>query len=168
MADSPKRVRRNRGLSDDELLDNIGVAFSKLRRRTLEVPVDPPAAPTDLRRDLVLTAIEQSDLDLTVKSLAHALAQDQSAASRLTTWCVNQGLVERVASQADGRSVLLRLTEHGREVLQHSRHQQRQAFEYITRNWSKHDQVELARLLHRYTDATANLSPPDTDTTNPE
>ena len=37
--------------SDEELLETIGTAFTRLRRRTGSVPLDPPVAPTDVRRD---------------------------------------------------------------------------------------------------------------------
>ena len=163
MADRRKgAAERTTDDEEEELLDTIGVAFSRLRRRTMGAPVDPPVAPTDLRRDLLLTVVEESGGGLSVKSAAAALMMERSAASRLAAWCVEQGLVERVASQADGRSILLLLTEHGRQVLRHSRHQQRQAFEYITREWSRADRLEFARLLHKYTAATAALEPDKT------
>ena len=34
--------------------ETIGTAFSRLRRRTSSVPLDPPVARTDVRRDLLL------------------------------------------------------------------------------------------------------------------
>ena len=140
--------------ADDELLlETVGTAFSKLRRRTMSVPVDPPVTRTDLRRDLFLTVVEEDDGRLTVNGVAARLMMERTAVSRLGTWCVEQGLVERVASPTDGRSATLRLTPRGREVLAHSRHQQRQAFEHITGDWSREDRVQLARLLHRYVDS---------------
>ena len=144
--------------TDEELLASIGTAFSKLRRRTMSVPVDPPAAPTDLRRDMMLTAVEEGGGQLTVSALATKLMMDQPAASRLTASGVKQGLVERVASQSDGRSTTLRLTPRGKQVLAHSRHQQRQAFEHITRDWEPAERVLFARLLHKYVQATAELT----------
>src|SRR3954454_20808600 len=111
---------------DDQLLETIGTAFSRLRRRTSSVPLDPPIARTDVRRDLLLTVIEEADGLLSVNGAAAALAMERTAVSRLVATCVEQGLVERVASQTDGRSITLQLTQPGREVLRHSRHQQRQ------------------------------------------
>jgi DNA-binding MarR family transcriptional regulator len=158
MANQPGRASLMPDPSDEELLASIGTAFSKLRRHTLSVPVDPPVAPTDLRRDLMLTAVEEGCSQLTVSALATKLMLDQPAASRLTASGVQQGLVERVASQIDGRSVTLRLTPRGAQVLTHSRHQQRQAFEHITRDWEPTDRVLFARLLHKYVQATAELA----------
>jgi len=140
---------------DDELLETIGTAFSRLRRRTASVPVDPQAAPADVRRDLLLAVVEESDGLLSVNALASALSMDRTAVSRLAAACVTQGLVKRVASQTDGRSITLRLTSRGREVLRQSRQRQRQAFDFITRDWEPEERLQFARLLHKYVAATA-------------
>ena len=143
--------------TDEELLETIGTAFSRLRRRTASVPMDPPAARTDVRRDLLLAVVEESDGLLTVNAVSAALSMDRTAVSRLAAACVSQGLVKRVASQTDGRSITLRLTTRGREVLRQSRQQQRQAFEYITSGWDAQERMQFARLLHKYVAATAAL-----------
>ena len=143
--------------ADEELLETIGTAFSRLRRRTASVPLDPPIARSDLRRDLLLAVVDESDGLLSVNALSAALSMDRTAVSRLAASCVTQGWVERVASQTDGRSITLRLTERGREVLRQSRHQQRQAFDYITRDWDHEERLQFARLLHKYVTAAASL-----------
>ena len=142
-------------ISDDELLESIGTAFSRLRRRTSGVPIDPPLVPTDVRRDLLLAVVEESDALLSVNAVAAALGMERTAVSRLAASCVADGLVERVASQTDGRSITLRLTPEGRAVLASSRHQQRRAFEYITRDWDHDERLEFARLLHKYVAASS-------------
>ena len=142
--------------SDEELLENIGTAFSRLRRRTSSVPIDPPVARTDVRRDLLLAIVEESDGLLSVNAVAAALGMERTAVSRLAASCVTEGLVERVASQSDGRSITLRLTPRGREVLAGSRQQQRRAFEYITRDWDDDERLEFARLLHKYVAASSH------------
>ena len=141
--------------SDDELLESIGTAFSRLRRRTSSVPIDAPVARTDVRRDLLLAIVEESDGMLSVNSLAAAMGMERTAVSRLAASCVSDGLVRRVASQADGRSITLRLTPRGRDVLANSRQQQRRAFEYITRDWDDDERLEFARLLHKYVAASS-------------
>jgi DNA-binding MarR family transcriptional regulator len=140
---------------DEELLESIGTAFSRLRRRTSNVPIDAPPARADIRRDLLLAIVEESDGLLSVNAVAAAMAMERTAVSRLVASCVGDGLVERVASQTDGRSITLRLTPLGREVLASSRHQQRRAFEYITRDWDDRERVEFARLLHKYVAAAS-------------
>lgn len=141
--------------SDDELLEYIGTAFSRLRRRTSSVPIDTPVARTDVRRDLLLAIVEESDGLLSVNAVAAAMGMERTAVSRLAASCVSDGLIERVASQTDGRSITLRLTPDGREVLANSRHQQRRAFEYITRDWNDDERLQFARLLHKYVAATS-------------
>src|SRR5918993_1678871 len=143
------------GPGDDELLENIGTAFSRLRRRTSAVPLDPPVARTDVRRDLLLAIVEEADGLLSVNAVAAALGMERTAVSRLAASCVTDGLVERVASQTDGRSITLRLTQQGREALAGSRHQQRRAFEHITRDWDDDERLEFARLLHKYVAASS-------------
>ena len=141
--------------SDDELLESIGTAFSRLRRRTSSVPIDAPVARTDVRRDLLLAIVEESDGMLSVNALAAAMGMERTAVSRLAASCVSDGLIKRVASQTDGRSITLRLTRGGREVLATSRQQQRRAFEYITRDWDDDERLEFARLLHKYVAASS-------------
>ncbi len=146
--------------SDEELLETIGTAFTRLRRRTGSVPLDPPVAPTDVRRDLLLAVVEESDGLLSVNAVSAALSMDRTVVSRLAAACVAQGLVKRVASQSDGRSITLRLTARGREALRQSRQAQRRAFDYITRDWSADERVQFARLLHKYVSAAAALPTP--------
>jgi DNA-binding MarR family transcriptional regulator len=114
-----------------------------------------PVPQTDVRRDLLLAIVEESDGLLSVNAVAAALGMERTAVSRLAASCVSDGLIERVASQTDGRSITLRLTPDGREVLANSRHQQRRAFEYITRDWNDDERLQFARLLHKYVAATS-------------
>lgn len=148
------------GPDDEALLETIGTAFSKLRRRTSSVPLDPPIVRTDIQRDLLLAVVEESDGLLSVNAVAAALSMDRTAVSRLVARCVGEGLLERVASQTDGRSITLRLTAAGHEALAHSRRQQRQAFDYITNDWDHDERIQFARLLHKYVRATASLPRP--------
>lgn len=141
--------------TDEELLESIGTAFSRLRRRTSSVPIDAPVARTDVRRDLLLAIVEESDGMLSVNAVAAAMGMERTAVSRLAASCVTDGLVKRVASQTDGRSITLRLTSRGREVLASSRQQQRRAFEYITKDWDDDERLEFARLLHKYVAAAS-------------
>ena len=145
----------------EALLDAVGTAFSKLRRRTMSVPVDPPVHRTDLRRDLVLTAVEEAGEGLSVGDLADKLMIDSPAASRQAAGLVAAGYLVRIASQADGRRTMLQLTPAGAQALTHSRRQQRQAFEFITRAWPTEERLELARLLIKYSEATAAPGAPD-------
>lgn len=144
------------GQDDETSLETIGIAFSRLRRRSPGVPSDPTERP-DILRDLLLAAVEESDGLLSVNAVAAALIMDRTVASRLIARCAADSLIERVASQTDRRSITLRITSHGREALRHSRRQQRQVFDYVTRDWNDEDRIRFATLLHKYVTATASL-----------
>ena len=106
--------------ADEDSSGAIGTAFSRLRRRTSSIPIDPPIARTDVRRDLLLAVVEEADGLLSVNGAAAGLAMERTAVSRLVAACVENGLVERVASQTDGRSITLRLTRDARPCGAHA------------------------------------------------
>jgi DNA-binding MarR family transcriptional regulator len=147
---------------EQDLLAGVGAAFARLRRRTMQAPVDPPSGRKDLKRNLVLNVVDEAGAagrEMTVGGLADQLMVDSSAASRMVTDCISHGYLVRAASQQDGRRTVLRLTEDGVTLLEHFRHQQRQAFEHITREWPPAERLEFARLLIKYADTTAQLPP---------
>ena len=150
---------------EQDLLDAVGGAFARMRRRTMQAPVDPPSGRKDLTRNLVLNLVEEAQLagrEMTVGSLADHLMVDPSVASRMASDCITHGYLVRAASQRDGRRTIIQLTDEGNALLDHFRHQHRQAFEYITRDWPKAEQLEFARLLIKYAEATSRLpAPPD-------
>jgi DNA-binding MarR family transcriptional regulator len=145
---------------DTSLLDEVGAAFSKLRRSAL-LNVEDPVPRKDMTRSLVLNIVEEGPEDpeqeITVGVVAERLGVDPSVASRMVSDCITSGYIARAASQRDGRRTILELTDEGRSMLGRFRSHQRKAFEYITRDWSTVDQVEFARLLLRYVDALAEL-----------
>jgi DNA-binding MarR family transcriptional regulator len=148
---------------EQDLLDAVGVAFTRLRRRTMQAPVDPPSGPKDLKRNLVLNIVDEAaetDTEMTVGGLAEHLLVDPSVASRMVSDCISHGYLVRAASQQDGRRTVLHLTEEGLALLNRFRHQQRQAFEFITRDWPEAERLEFVRLLLKYTDSTARLPAP--------
>ncbi len=145
----------------DALLDAVGTAFSRLRRRTAQVNVDPPVSRKDLTRNLVLNIVDEADGEMTVGGLADQLAVDNSVASRMVSDCISAGYLARMASQRDGRRTVLQLTPAGLALRDRFRSQNRQAFEYITRDWPAHERYELARLLLKYTEATDKLGTRD-------
>lgn len=137
--------------SDDALLDAVGAAFGRLRRRThLVKAVDPPVHRKDLSRNLVINIVDEGDGETTIGSIAEQLGIDPSAASRLASDLISHGYLQRMASQQDGRRTVLRLTAEGLAMRDRYRRQHRQAFEYITRDWPPEERLELARLLVKY------------------
>ncbi|MFI5806728.1 MarR family winged helix-turn-helix transcriptional regulator [Streptomyces sp. NPDC051561] len=135
--------------SDDLALDQIGPALSRLRRRA-------PASGKDLSRNLVLNVIADAPGEMTVGGLASEMGVAQPVASRTVAACIEEGLLRRAASQADGRRTVLELTEHGEAERNRFAAEQRKAFQEITVAWSTAEQIQFARLLARYgADATA-------------
>jgi DNA-binding MarR family transcriptional regulator len=134
------------------LLDAVGPAFSRLRRSAL-LDVENPVSAKDLSRTLVLNLVEEADGDITVGGVAERLGVDPSVASRMVSDCISAGYLVRAASQRDGRQTVLHLSPDGVDMLAGFRQHQRAAFEYITRDWPEHEQLEFARLLLKYVDA---------------
>ncbi|WP_284739981.1 MarR family winged helix-turn-helix transcriptional regulator [Amycolatopsis sp. RTGN1] len=129
---------------EDLLLDQIGPALSRLRRRA-------PASGRDLSRNLVLNVVADAPGELTVGGLAAEMGVAQPVASRTVAAGIAEGLLRRAASQADGRRTVLELTERGEAERIRFAAEQREAFEDITAAWSPEDRAQFARLLVRYT-----------------
>ncbi|WP_049572034.1 MarR family winged helix-turn-helix transcriptional regulator [Nonomuraea sp. SBT364] len=145
-------------MTDDELLDAVGPAFSKLRRTSL-LEVENPISAKDLSRTLVLNLVlENSEKEVTVGAVAELLAVDPSVASRMVSDNIKAGYLVRAASQHDGRRTVLHLSPEGRQLMARFRHHQRSAYEYITADWSERDRLEFARLMLKYVDSLARLS----------
>ena len=132
----------------DELLDDVGSAFSRLRRSVL-LDVPDPVTPKDLSRTPVLDLVARGG-EITVGSVARHLGIDPSVASRMVADCITAGYLTRAVSQQDARRAVLRLTQAGQDMLAGFRRQQRAAYEQITASWTEHDRLELARLLIKY------------------
>ncbi|WP_069171758.1 MarR family winged helix-turn-helix transcriptional regulator [Streptomyces griseus] len=134
---------------DESALDRIGPALSRLRRRA-------PASGKDLSRNLVLNVIADAPGETTVGALAAEMGVAQPVASRTVAAFIEEGLLRRTASQADGRRSVLELTEHGEAERGRFAAEQRRAFLEITAAWAPEERVQFARLLSRYgVDATA-------------
>ncbi|WP_372671207.1 MarR family winged helix-turn-helix transcriptional regulator [Amycolatopsis kentuckyensis] len=136
---------------EDLLLDQIGPALSRLRRRT-------PASSRDLSRNLVLNVVADAPGEMTVGGLAAEMGVVQPVASRTVAACIADGLLRRAASQADGRRTVLELTERGEAERTRFAAEQRAAFEDITAGWAPADRVQFARLLVRYATDAATWS----------
>ncbi|MEV6714726.1 MarR family winged helix-turn-helix transcriptional regulator [Lentzea sp. NPDC051208] len=149
-----------RSLSDSDavLFEAVGPAFARLRRRTPQVPVEPPVDRKDINRNLVLNVIDEIDGEVSVGGVADALGIDPSVASRMVADCIAHGYLLRAPSQFDGRKAVLQLTEAGLALRDRFRSQQRQAFEYITQDWPVAERRELARLIIKYADAAARAT----------
>ncbi|SIQ45682.1 transcriptional regulator, MarR family [Rhizobium sp. RU33A] len=111
------------------------------------------------------TGLELSDLDaigvikrigsqqeVTVGTIAEQLRIDPSRGSRIVADLVKQGLLERAASQEDGRRSLVRVTAAGRKVLDEIEAIKRETITEATAGWSDEDVEAFARLYARFTE----------------
>lgn len=134
-------------------LDQVGPAFSRLRRPVMQDHVPDPLTRRESTRIYVLAMVESAgDGELSVGAVAEKLDVDPSVASRIVSEAIKAGALERVAAQGDGRRVCLGLTEEGRSQLARFRRHQRLVFERITQEWSERDRETFAKLLVRYVD----------------
>ncbi|MFN7091348.1 MAG: MarR family winged helix-turn-helix transcriptional regulator [Allorhizobium sp.] len=111
------------------------------------------------------TGLELSDLDaigvikrigsqqeVTVGTIAEQLRIDPSRGSRIVADLVKQGLLERAASQEDGRRSLVRVTAAGRKVLDEIEAIKRETITEATAGWSDADVETFGRLYARFTE----------------
>lgn len=138
MSGSSKSPGTNKGL-----LDQVGPAFSRLRRRT-------SGGRRDLTRNLILNVIADAPGEITVGEIANEMGVTQPVISRAIATCIADGLVRRAASQADGRRTVLELTNDGDTERLRFASEQREAFEHITAAWEPSERVQFAELLIRY------------------
>ncbi|MET7757978.1 MarR family winged helix-turn-helix transcriptional regulator [Streptomyces sp. NPDC005389] len=128
---------------DDSVLDNVGPALSRLRRQV-------GSGRGDLTRNIVLNVVGDAAGRITVGGVADKMGVAQPVASRAIAACIAEGLLRRVASQQDGRSSRLELTDEGESARRAYATEQRLAFEEITAHWDSADRLQFARFLTRY------------------
>ncbi|MDH4413950.1 MAG: MarR family transcriptional regulator [Rhizobium sp.] len=93
-----------------------------------------------------------SDQEVTVGTIAEQLRIDPSRGSRIVADLVKQGLLERAASQEDGRRSLVRVTEAGRKVLDDIEAIKQETITEATAGWSAEDVETFGRLYLRFTE----------------
>ncbi|WP_156318455.1 MarR family winged helix-turn-helix transcriptional regulator [Rhizobium sp. AAP43] len=111
------------------------------------------------------TGLELSDIDAigvikrigsqeeaTVGLIAEQMRIDPSRGSRIVADLVRQGLLERAASQQDGRRSLLRVTAAGRDVVEQIEAIKRETITEATAGWSDEEIETFARLYMRFTE----------------
>jgi DNA-binding MarR family transcriptional regulator len=111
------------------------------------------------------TGLELSDIDaigvikrigheqeVTVGTIAEQLRIDPSRGSRIVADLVKQGLLERAASQEDGRRSLVRVTKAGKKVLDDIEAIKRETISDATAGWSAEDVEVFGRLYMRFTE----------------
>jgi len=105
--------------------------------------------------DALAEIAESGDARASVGQVGEMLGIDPSRASRMTAGAVRAGLVNRIASQQDGRRSELQLTGKGRRVLAMVRRFRLKFFARLTAEWPDRDCADFARLLTRFTEPMA-------------
>ncbi|SFR03899.1 DNA-binding transcriptional regulator, MarR family [Lentzea waywayandensis] len=136
---------------DEGLLDQVGPALSRLRRRT-------SGGRGDLTRNLVLNVVHDDPGEMTVGGVAAEMGVAQPVASRTVAACIADGLLRRAVSQEDGRRTVLELTEAGEAERGRFASEQREAFEHITTEWTAAERDQFARFLIRYSQDSSDWS----------
>ncbi|WP_277043027.1 MarR family transcriptional regulator [Caballeronia mineralivorans] len=95
-----------------------------------------------------------------VSRVAEAVAMDRSATSRLTARLIDLGLVEARPDPADGRGVVLDLTDAGRKSIDLANNRKGDVFRQKIDSWSNADLELFTAFLRRFND----LSHGDTTT----
>ena len=91
--------------------------------------------------------------------LADLVHADPSTISRHVAALVEQGLVQRVADESDGRATRLVVTDAGHAALEALRQERESHLARVTTGWSDHDLTTLTTLLGRLLDDLASTSP---------
>ena len=92
-------------------------------------------------------------------ALAELVHADPSTVSRHVAALVEDGLVRRVADEADGRASRLVVTDAGLAALETLRHERESVLEKVTADWSAADLSSLTTLFGRLVDDLAGHLP---------
>ncbi|HEX6040978.1 MarR family winged helix-turn-helix transcriptional regulator [Longimicrobium sp.] len=156
---SERRQAETTKADADEALAAIERAFVRIRRgmsrRNLGARMMRElGGGVDLSHMGVVDAVEEGPDagggPVTVGMVGERMGIDPSRASRVVASALEAGYVERVASQADGRRVGLRLTDAGRALAESARAVRRRAFAEAMDGWPDADRRDFARLLSRF------------------
>ena len=94
-------------------------------------------------------------------SLADLVHADPSTVSRHVTVLVDQGLVQRVADESDGRASKLVVTDAGRAQLDKLRAEREAYLHQVTADWTAEELATFTGLFDRLLDGIAATLPSD-------
>ncbi len=135
-------------------------AGRRLRTRHPEDQVDPSTFP--LAKQLMCTDA------MRVSDLAANIGLDASTVSRQIKQLEDKGIVERTDDPADGRASLVRLSSHGRAVMQAAFQRRFKRIQAVLEPWSEADRAQLHQLLTRLAADLAAANDQDTADFQPE
>ncbi|MGY1638990.1 MarR family winged helix-turn-helix transcriptional regulator [Geodermatophilus sp. SYSU D00742] len=97
-------------------------------------------------------------------ALADLVHADPSTVSRHVATLIEQGLVQRVPDETDGRASRLVVSEAGRAALEQVRSEREAVLARVTADWSAADLATLTTLLGRLLDDLASSLPAESPT----
>ncbi|MET7638190.1 MarR family transcriptional regulator [Streptomyces sp. NPDC005438] len=101
---------------------------------------------------LLLNRLDQQG-PMGVKALAEGMGIDSSTVTRQVAPLVDSGLVSRASHPDDGRAVVLRLSERGKQRLDEVRASRRELMAQLTDSWDEDDRRAFCALLTRFNTA---------------
>ena len=126
----------------------VGMLIRRVRRiiRVVAVEVHPDLQPSTY---LLLAHLHEVG-PVRSTDVVDALGIDKGAISRQTQHLVDLGLVRRTPDPADGRAVLVSVTDEGVARLERVRDQRWQGFDLRLGDWTPSELADFARQLARY------------------
>ena len=108
----------------------------------------------------VLVQLEESPEAIPMNTLADRILYSKSGFTRVVDRMEEAGLVLRVRPQHDRRSILVVLTEHGTQTMQHARRYHRDGIEqHFSQHLSDHEIKALTRALQKVSTHARPLRP---------
>jgi DNA-binding MarR family transcriptional regulator len=148
----PANGPRDEGAWRDELTRSITALSRLAQSRRLHDEMGERAG-VDLRPYLfgVLSRIRELQ-PVRASDVAHEMGYDRSTVSRYVAELVELDCVRRRADPADGRAVILELTDRGTDVLDRVYGAWNATLGEVTAEWSAADRMQLLVLLRRFAD----------------
>ena len=110
----------------------------------------------------VLDVVLRSGGVATVGSIADGMRLDPSRGSRVVADMVGRGLLQREASQEDGRRSMIVMTPLGHSLLEEMRSTKLAIIQDVVHDWPREDIAQFAQLFDRFIDGLDKRITPDT------
>jgi DNA-binding MarR family transcriptional regulator len=107
--------------TDSGLASSLRVSVARLNRRLRTEPGDPAEAPAVSAGSVAVLALLNRQQELTIGQLAQLERVQPPSMTRTVNCLEADGLVERHPHPTDGRQVVIRLSDKGRELLEADR-----------------------------------------------
>jgi len=136
----------------DQLEDALRRLFQYIKRPSTwqsltslaGVQIDRPSA------HIIHTLVQNQKSPYKLNDLADSLGIEAPSVSRKTQELEALGLIRRLRSSSDRRSVYLEVTDEGREIEKRIRQARRNSSESVLKGWTKSERQQFVSLFDRY------------------